>query len=160
MKDIQGYEGLYAITSCGKVWSYRRQMFLKSNINKNGYEYVVLSVGGVRKTLTVHRLVAEAYIPNPYNLPEVNHLDECKSNNNSSNLQWISKSANINYGTRNEKVSRRNSKAIYCEELQRVFKSITAASKELGINLGDISSCCKGKLKSAGGYHWRYADGQ
>lgn len=158
MKDIKGYEGLYAITSCGRVWSYRSQRFLKSNVNRNGYEYVVLSIGNKRKTLTVHRLVAEAFIPNPDNLPEVNHKDEIKTHNYINNLEWVNKTKNINYGTRNHRVSKNNSKAVYCEELNKVFVSITIASQELGINLGSISSCCKGKLKSAGGYHWRYAN--
>ena len=158
MKDIKNYENLYAITEDGQIWSHRSKKFLKPNVNRNGYEYVVFSVDGIRKTLTVHRLVAETYIPNPSGLPEVNHVDENKLNNNITNLCWTTASENINHGTRNQRASKKLKKSIYCEELNKVFDSMTAASKELGVNLGDISSCCKGKLKSAGGYHWRYAD--
>lgn len=158
MKDIKGYEGLYAITSCGKVWSYRRKKFLKPGTNRHGYEYVVLSVDGQKKTLTVHRLVAETYISNPDNKPEVNHKDENKANNNINNLEWITKKENVNYGTRNERASKGISKKVYCAELNRVFDSLTQASVELNVNLGSISSCCKGRLKTTGGYHFKYAE--
>ena len=73
MKDIKGYEGLYAVTSCGRVWSYRRNKFLAPATIKSGYNYVNLYKDGKKKFCRVHRLVAEAYIPNPDNLPQVNH---------------------------------------------------------------------------------------
>lgn len=86
MKDIKNYEGLYAITSCGRVWSYRNQMFLKPANAGKGYLKVGLSKNGFLEQCYVHRLVAEAYIPNPLGLPEVNHLDEIKSHNYVNNL--------------------------------------------------------------------------
>ena len=82
MKDIRGYEGLYAITSCGKVWSYRRKKFLKPGVIQGGYLNVVLTnKDGQQKNHRVHRLVAEAYIPNPEGKEQVNHKDENKYNN-------------------------------------------------------------------------------
>lgn len=104
MKDILDYEGLYAITSCGKVWSYRSQKFLKPKIKKNGYLEVDLRKNGSHKFCLVHRLVAEAYINNPFNLAEVNHKDEIKAHNWINNLEWVSHKDNCNYGTRNERI--------------------------------------------------------
>lgn len=103
MADIQGYEGLYAITSCGKVWSHRRQKFLKPRIDKDGYHRIALRKDGGYKYFMIHRLVASAYIPNPLGLAEVNHKDEIKHHNWINNLEWLSHKDNCNYGTRNER---------------------------------------------------------
>lgn len=89
MKDIKGYEGLYGITSCGKVWSYRSKKFLSPD-KTSGYERVILQKNGDKKRFLVHRLVADAYIPNPNNLPEVDHIDGNKRKNCANNLQWMS----------------------------------------------------------------------
>lgn len=105
MKDIQGYEGLYAITSCGKVWSHRRKMFLKPQPDKDGYLCVYLSNHCEKKCFKIHRLVAEAYIPNPENKRCVNHKDEDKSHNYLNNLEWMTDYENCNYGTRNKRIS-------------------------------------------------------
>lgn len=102
MRDIKGYEGLYGITSCGRVWSYRNKKFLKPG-NCQGYLRVVLCKKGEGQSFYVHRLVAEAYIPNPQGLPEVNHKDEVKSHNWINNLEWCDRTYNINYGTRTAK---------------------------------------------------------
>ena len=104
MVDIKNYEGLYAITSCGMVWSYRKQRFLKP-YNTGRYLVVELFKNGCGKQFKIHRLVAEAYLPNPYNLPCVNHKDEVKTHNWINNLEWCDYSYNINYGTRNKRVS-------------------------------------------------------
>lgn len=95
MKDIEGYEGLYAITSCGKIWSYRSKKFLKPKVDKYGYYQVGLYKEKVEKWYTVHRLVAMTYIPNPLNLETVDHIDECKTHNYINNLQWMSRAENI-----------------------------------------------------------------
>lgn len=105
MKDIPGYEGLYAITSCGKVWSYRRKMFLKPTPDKEGYLNVWLSNHCERKAFKVHRLVAQAYIPNPDDKRCVNHKDEDKTHNWVNNLCWMTDFENCNYGTRNQRIS-------------------------------------------------------
>lgn len=105
MRDIPGYEGLYAVTSCGKVWSYYRKKFIAFNHTKNGYLEALLSKGGVRKHYQVHRLVAMTYIPNPEGLSDVNHIDENKSNNCVGNLQWMSRKQNCNHGNRNAKIA-------------------------------------------------------
>lgn len=94
MKDIVGYEGLYAVTKDGQVWSYRRNIFLRPTMRK-GYLAVYLSKGGKGKACYIHRLVALAYVPNPDNLETVDHIDGNKINNNAENLQWLSRVNNI-----------------------------------------------------------------
>ena len=154
MKDIKDYEGLYAITTDGNVWSYKSRKFLKPYLIKGGYHIVGLYNNGKRKKFLIHRLVAEAFIPNPNNLPCVNHKDENKSDNNVNNLEWCSYEYNNNYGTRVKRSAEKKSEAVYCVELDRTFKSQTEAVKELGISQGNISNCLTGKIKTAGGYHW------
>ena len=156
MKDIQGYEGMYAVTSCGKVYSYKTKKFLKPQKTNNGYLQIGLHKDGEQKNYKVHRLVAEAYIPNPDNLPCVNHKDENKENNALQNLEWCDMTYNNNYGSRNQKAAKKNSKPVFCEELNRIFESATIAAYELGLDNSSIGKCCKGKQKTTGGFHFRY----
>lgn len=152
MKDIKGYEGLYAITSCGKVWSYKSQKFLKPGDNGIGYLKVGLWKEGKTKYRFVHRLVAEAYIPNPENKTDVNHKNEIKTDNYVNNLEWTTHKENMNYGTRIAKIS----KAVYCEELSKEFSSAYEAARQLGLSQSGITMCCRGNRKTCGSYHWRY----
>lgn len=106
MRDIKGYEGKYAITEDGKIWSYVYKKLLKPSLDRDGYEIVWLYDKNRKvKALKIHRLVAETYIPNPDYLPQVNHKDENKQNNNVSNLEWCTGKYNANYGTRNKRIS-------------------------------------------------------
>lgn len=150
MKDIKGYEGLYAITSCGKVWSHRAQKFLKPQKDRYGYLHVNLYKDGKAKKYKIHRLVAEAYIPNPENKPQVNHKDENKEHNYVNNLEWMTSKENNNYGNHDTR------KSVYCVELDKVFSSTTEAARQLGIFQSNISACCHGERKTCGGYTWRY----
>lgn len=156
MKDIKGYEGLYAITEEGQVWSYYSKRFIKPYIRSNGYLQVLLSKGGIKKTYKVHRLVAEAYLPNPNNLPEVNHIDEDKTNNCVNNLEWCSHEYNVNYGRRNEKTSNSLKKRCLCVELNKQFDSINEAGLFIKRHPSGVSDALNGKQKTAGGYHWQY----
>lgn len=105
MKDIKGFEGVYGVTSCGKVWSYRSKRFLRPWKAGKGYLEVHLSKSGEEKKVYIHRLVADAYIPNPENKPQVNHRDEVKTNNCVNNLEWMTNKENNNYGTKRERQS-------------------------------------------------------
>lgn len=110
-KDIPGYETLYQVSNFGNVKSlnYRgleKEGILKSRKNGCGYMFVGLSKDGKEKNFRVHRLVAFAFIPNPKNLPCVNHKDENKENNTVDNLEWCTHEYNMNYGTRNERASK------------------------------------------------------
>lgn len=161
-RDVVGYEGLYGITSCGKVWNYKKGRFLKPTADKDGYLKVGLRKNGKTKTFLVHRLVAMAYIANPEGLPEVNHKDEVKDHDWLNNLEWCDREYNVNYGTRNEKVSKALKgnenlscrKGVYCVELDKTFKSMSEAAIKTGVWQADISKACNGKRRTAGGYHW------
>ena len=158
MKDIVGYEGEYGITRDGRVYSYKRKRFLKPGSDKDGYHKVCLYKKGKAKTFRIHRLVAEAFIPNPNNLPVVNHRDECKTNNCVENLEWCSIEYNNTYGTRIERIAKKLSIPVYCEELDKTFDGARQAARELGLNNSNIISCCKGRYKTTGGFHFRYAE--
>lgn len=99
-RAVPGYEGLYEVSNKGNVRNVRRNTLLRSS-NNQGYKRVYLYKNGIRKGFRVHRLVAQAFIPNPDNLPEVNHRDEDKLNNSVDNLEWCTAKYNSNYGTRN-----------------------------------------------------------
>lgn len=156
MKDIKNYEGIYAITEDGRVWSYRNNMWLKPSTHYKGYQVVCLSVNGKAESFFVHRLVAEAYIPNPENLPEVNHKNEDKSKNHVENLEWTDRLRNINYGTAMARASKTKSKRTYCLELDKYFDSVLEAAQYTNIPKSSISQCCTQRRPLAGGYHWRY----
>ena len=157
MKDVVGYENIYGVTSCGLIWSYKRQKFLTPKCDKDGYFEVSLYKNGKVKFFRVHRLVAEAYIPNPDNLPQVNHKDECKTNNCLQNLEWCDAKYNNNYGTRNEKAANSNKKPILQFDLNgnfiREWPSATDVGKEVQSH---ICHCLNGDHKTALGYIWKY----
>lgn len=155
MKNIKGYEGLYGVTSCGRIWSYRSKRFLIPNKTQKGYLHTALTKNGVTKTYKTHRLVAEAYIPNPNGLPQVNHIDEDKTNNCVNNLEWCDSKYNINFGTRNERSAKARRKKIQCVETNEIFNSLTEAAKNKNINIGHISECIHGRRNTCGGYHWK-----
>ncbi len=161
-RDIQGYEGLYKVSNMGNVKSlnYRRtglEKNLKFDKDNHGYLYVILCKNNERKTFRVHRLVAQAFIDNPNNYPQVNHKDENKLNNTVKNLEYCSSSYNNNYGTRNERVGNVLSKSLYCFETTKYYKSITEVSKDLNLYKSNIVSVLKGRQKRTGGYTFRYA---
>ena len=166
-KAIAGYEGLYEVSDKGRVKSLGNNKFGKEKILKpqktyDGYLQVDLYKDGKLKHSKVHRLVAEAFIQNPNNLYTVNHKDEVKTNNVASNLEWMSRKDNNNYGTHNKRVAEALSKQVQMfdkstGELLATFPSTNEADRVTGIDHGNISKCCLGKYKSAGGYIWRYA---
>ena len=181
-KDVKGYEGFYQVSNLGRVKSLERDIYFPNGtiirhmeekilvpaLNNNGYSYVNLCKNGKTKKEYVHRLVAMAFIENPENKPMVNHKDEVKTNNVVDNLEWCSAQENINYGTRTARAAQNHkdfklgnnprAKAVFCVELNKKFDCITRAGKELGVNINCIVSVCRGKTKTAGGFHWRYAN--
>ena len=163
--DIKGYDGKYQVSNLGRVKSLnynktKKEKLLKPKINNTKYPYVILCKDRVKKTLKIHRLVAETFIPNPNNYPCVNHIDENKFNNTSNNLEWCTIKYNNNYGKRKENISLKNSKKIYQFDLQGKFikewVGATQVEKKLGIKHQNISNCCAKKNKSAGGFIWSY----
>ena len=143
-KPVVGYEGLYEVSSHGNVYSMRTKKILRT-YNQNGYLHVHLYKNGHRKNWAVHRLVANAFIPNPENLETVNHIDENKTNNHICNLEWMSREDNVQYS---------RCKKVLCIETGKVYDSMMKAERQTGINCSSISQCCNGKYKTAGGFHW------
>lgn len=156
MKDIKGYEGLYAVTSCGKVWSYKTNKFLKPIDDCYGY----LRVNFGRKHFRIHRLVAEAYLENPNNYKQINHKDEDKTNNCINNLEWCDAKYNNAYGTHRERVMIKNQKyyPVRCKENNKIYYNADDISNDLNIERKriqtHISDVIKGTRKSICGYHF------
>lgn len=156
MKDIKDYEGLYGIDENG-VWSYRRKKYLKSSPNSSGYPTLKLYKDGKGKTFFLHRLIAEYLIPNPDNLPQVDHIDGNPLNYSPNNLRWVSVKENNNNPIHKARCSTRKTK-VCCIELNQVFNSMTEAAQAFNISPSRISECCRGVCKTAGGYHWQLAE--
>lgn len=164
-RDIEGFCGCYQVSNMGRVKSLK---FGKERILKAKKDYGYLRIGlrkdGKKNFYMIHRLVALAFLPNPYNLPQVNHKDEDKTNNRVDNLDWCSAEYNVNYGTRNKRCSeiltnnQKKSKKILCVETGVVYPSEMQVKRELGFDNGYISKVCNGKYKRAYGYTWRYID--
>ena len=160
-KDVKDYEGHYQVSDKGRVKSVKfgKEIILKPG-SCRGYLQVGLSKNGEIKRYTVHRLVAQAFIPNPNNLPEVNHKDEIKTNNNIENLEWCDHKYNINFGNRTQRSAEKQSKPVlqYTKDGKFVneLKSVMDVQRNLGYDHGHISACCLGKRKSANGFVWKY----
>lgn len=103
-KDIENYEGLYQISNFGRVYSLISKKFMSPVSNGNGYLSVNLSKNGKLKHCYIHRLVASTFIPNPSNLPQINHISEIKTENFVSNLEWCTPKYNCNYGSHTERI--------------------------------------------------------
>ena len=161
---IKGYEGLYEVSDKGRVKSLKfgKERILKPVRNTCGYLQVSLYKKGEMKPYRIHRLVAKTFIPNPDNLPQVNHIDENPSNNKSENLEWCDQKYNNNYGTRAKRQADKCSKPVIQftkdGEFVREWKSMNDVQRNLGYSNGNISSCCTGRYKSAYGYIWKFKD--
>ena len=182
-KPVKGFEDFYEVSNFGRVRSLDRVIvkphprntsmtlryimkgrILKQKRHPAGYWSVELYTDTFHQTKTVHRMVAESFIPNPNNLPEVNHIDEDKSNSLVTNLEWVTKSGNMQHGTCGERMGKKHWKAVVQMDLQgndiKVWDCAQHASKELNINHPQIIAVCRCKknYKTAGGYRWRYKE--
>ena len=157
-RDVVGYEGLYQVSDQGRVKSFKwnKERFLKPSMDKDGYLLVTLCAGGKRKTLKVHRLVCEAFHENPDNKPQVNHINEIKTDNRASNLEWCTCKQNVNHGSRNERVSKPVGQYSLDGKLIKLWPSTMEAERQAGFNHGNISQVANGKYKQAYGCIWRY----
>ena len=160
IKDINGYEGFYQITTDGIVISPNG--IKKTEVVKNGYARVSLWKNGKGKHFLVHRLVAEAFIPNPDSLDMVNHIDGNKLNNRVENLEWCNLSQNIHHAYRTGLIHPATTKVIqYTKDFVKVkeWGSIKEACETLGLTHSNICTVCKDKTnrRMCGGYIWRYA---
>lgn len=173
-KDIRNYENLYQISNLGNVKSiarkgaFRKDKVLKCSYNKKGYMYVCLCKNCRRKAYRVHRLVAQAFIPNPENKPQVNHINGNKKDNSVCNLEWTTNKENSVHAHKNNlvhnpigKENALSKKVLQFDKennLMNEWIGMREASRELNIAFSSIWMCCQGRIKTAGGYIWRYSD--
>lgn len=171
-KDIKDYEGLYQVSNLGRVkrilfinnkFIKKENKILKIQTNKFNRQYISLYKNNKRKNCTVHRLVAKAFIPNPNNLPEINHIDGNPSNNNVKNLEWCTASYNCKHAYQNglnekfKKYNESRKKAIKRSD-GKVYSCIYEAIKELNVKSCSLRDALKGRTKTCKGYTWRYVD--
>ena len=169
-KDIKNFEGLYQVSNLGNVKSLNwrktgkpRNLYLKPQ-NK-GYLQVELVKNGERKSFVVHRLVAEAFLPNPLNLPQINHKDEVKTNNSSENLEWCTTNYNVRYSMelhpnrkhKGEKYNTPVQQLTLDGNVVKTWRCSRVIFLETGMSDWSISECCRGNRKTAYGYKWQYA---
>lgn len=167
---IEGYPN-YQVSNLGRVKSLnykhtKKPHLLKPLQTREGYFLINLfDCNGVRNRFLIHRLVAMAFIPNPNNLPCVNHKSEIKTQNNVENLEWCTHDYNDNFGTRNKRIKKSltnhpsKSKPViaYKEGVEVMrFQSMSEAER-MGFDSGHIAKCCKGKIKTHKGLIWKYA---
>lgn len=175
-KDINGYEGYYQISNYGNARSLDRQVgcrwgglrdyggkSLLTETTKDGYQRIVFMRDAIKERFLVHRIVAEAFIPNPENKPYVNHIDGDKSNNYFGNLEWCTNSENVLHADRNglrdmSTHQPSNSKGVRCIDNGMEFASTTKAVKWLGRNKNSVAVISRA-IKNDGkayGYKWEY----
>ncbi len=176
-KDIEGYEGRYQISNLGNVKSlmYRGkgcERNLTPKVNNCGRLWVELFLNGKKKQFLIHRLVAKAFIPNPQNLPQINHIDENTKNNCVENLEWCTGAYNIRYyherhpdAARNRKHSQnyRRRVNIHIHQINasgciiNTWEDARTIAVETGFSQWSITQCCDGKRHTAYGFRWQYA---
>ena len=172
-RDVAGYEGLYQVSSEGRVKSLERKVehwcggeriqkerILKPVVRGDGYLKVDLCAGGKRKMFAVHRLVCQAFHENLDNKPQVNHLNEDKKDNRACNLEWCTRIENCNHGTRNERSAKNRSKSVgqytLDGDLVKIWPSAMEAQRQAGFARGNICKAANGKYKTPYGFIWKY----
>lgn len=155
-KWIEGYEGVYAVSELGRVYSVRSELFLRSRADRDGYLAVTLNLKGKQKTIKVHRLVAIAFIPNTNGLKEVDHKNLDRADNRVDNLQWSTRRGNCN---NKKKTTKRRGKSVVLQILGDVivkrYRCLRSVEED-GFNHRRVSTCCNGKQKLHKGYEWKF----
>lgn len=161
-KDIPGYEGLYKVNQWGDIYSLYTNKVLKYSFSNDGYKQYNLSKNGKSHIMTAHKAVALAFIPNPKNLPVINHKDEDKENCYYENLEWCTHSYNITYNNLHIRVTEKNSNTTFQYDrggcLVKTYVSAKAAARENDFSDGCICSCCNGKLHIYKNFVWSYCE--
>lgn len=159
MKDIKGYEGLYAVTSCGKVWSYGSKKFLKPIVDKDGYLLVNLYRNGISTQTRIHRLVAEAYLSNPDNLPQVNHIDGNKGNNSINNLEFCTATQNLCHAYKTGLIKKKKvTKRVHDQTTGFTYSNCSEAARAIDGNQRGVWKACNKKAKNYKNHVFTYID--
>lgn len=153
----------YEVNNLGEIRHKNRKHILSPRKNSSGYGYVAFNINGQRKNFAIHRIVANAFIPNPNGYTEVNHKDYNRLNNCVGNLEWVSSSQNKqhaylkieNHINRGKSVNQYDKKGNFI----KTFDSVSNAAKEMECTVGAISNCCLGRTKTSMGYQWRFVEG-
>ena len=172
-KDIKGYEGLYQVSNLGRIkrvlfknnkTTIIKEKILKYTVKNNGYCKVNLYKNNKQKTYHIHRLVAEAFIPNRDNSLEINHKDGNKKNNCINNLEWITHKENIQHGVKTgliTNIDKAKNVLQFDKSMNQIgqYNSVKEVARKLGYDATSIAGCCRSKkyCKTAYGYIWRYA---
>lgn len=167
-KPVLGYEDRYEVSNLGNVASLKfargsNRRILKQSTNTWGYSQVTLSKDKKKKNVVIHRLVAEAFIENPQNLPQVNHIDENKHNNRADNLEWCDSHYNINYGERKARVSNTLKQPVVAtlpDGTEEFYASVQEAASALGVSHSAISSAIheRDRHRRCKGRKWRFVN--
>lgn len=182
-KDLTGYIGIYQVSSNGRIKSLPRKIvrkngqvakvketILKPGTDRYGYSFVVLCKNRTKRTTAIHRLVAAAFIPNPDNLPEIDHIDGDRANNHADNLRWNTRKQNANNPISIERYRKAGIIQKPYKQLQipvqqlkdgfliGSYSSIREAERATGIAHTSISRVIRGTLNTAGGYKWKYKE--
>jgi len=174
-KYIKNYEGLYSVNEYGDIYSHKSKIILKVSYTFDGYKKLLLYKNGVRKTFRINRLVAEAFIPNLENKPQVNHKDGNKNNNHVSNLEWVTNQENVIHAYKNglakmtestkNKISKNNAKArskkvacidITTNKVIKEYLSATDGAKDVKGTVQNITKICRTGKGTCKGFKWAY----
>ena len=166
---IESYEDTYAVSNLGRVKNIKTGRILKQSKENTGYMRVKLFKNNKGKHYSVHRLVLETFKANPDNKPQVNHINEDKTDNRLNNLEWSTPKENINHGSHNEqmastnrsigtyeRLAERRSKQVYCITNNIIYSSAAEAARQLNLHSCNITACCKGRQKQTKGYKFQY----
>ena len=181
-RDAIGYEGLYQVSNLGRVKSLSRYIdrcdypfYSKERILRHGvmpkhrYSIVILYKNKKRETVYIHRLVGEAFIPNPENKPQIDHIDTIRTNNRVENLRWVTRSENLSNPITNDRMSKVGKKKGQQDvrskrigqytldgDLIKIWIGINEIRRRTGFT--NVSSCCNGRYKQSNGFIWKYED--
>ena len=157
-KDIEGYEELYQVSNLGRLRN-SKGLILKQATHFEKYKLISLSKEGARKSYRVHRIVANAFIPNPENKPDINHINGKRDDNKITNLEWVTNLENQIHSWKKLGRKPNRIRPVFCVELNKKFNSIKEAALYLNLSFAQqvhISDCIKGRRNRVAGYHWSF----